>query len=201
MLGYPVQEQSENTGISLAKGHKGHQGLCPMKRRLHGDPSIRFWNTWCIWGKEDGFFLVVPSDTARGNRHKQKYMKYHLNFRKIFLLQGWMSTVTGFPVVEPSSLERVTQTTCAVWLCSEQRGWTGPLSPWHLYHWNLCLDRSPKNSWNQSEVRCDELNPGWEWNTHSSEHPLPLLWLLLSSLLLHLSSIFTRTADFLRVFS
>lgn len=31
VLGYPVQEQRESTGISLAKGHKGHQGLSPMK--------------------------------------------------------------------------------------------------------------------------------------------------------------------------
>lgn len=70
--------------------------LSQEKRRLSEDPSI-FWNTWWMWGKEDGFFLVAPSDRTRGNRHKQKYMKYHFNSRKIFVLWGWMSTVTGFP--------------------------------------------------------------------------------------------------------
>jgi len=33
---------------------------------------------------EDGarLCLVVPSDRTRGNRHKSKYMKFHLNTKK-----------------------------------------------------------------------------------------------------------------------
>jgi len=43
--------------------------------------------------KEDGakLFSVVPGGTS-GSRHKLKYMKFHVNIRKAYLLEGLSNT-------------------------------------------------------------------------------------------------------------
>jgi len=49
------------------------------------------------WNEEERarLFPVVPSDRTRGNGHKLKNMKFHLNTVKDFLLLGWSNTGTG----------------------------------------------------------------------------------------------------------
>jgi len=59
------------------------------KRRLRGDiiNAYKYLKGGC---QEDGarLFSVVPSDRIRGNRHKMKHKKFHLNMRKnIFTLR------------------------------------------------------------------------------------------------------------------
>ena len=53
--------------------------------RLRGD-LIHVYKYLMGGNGEEGarLFLVVPVDRTRGNGHKQKHMKFHLNTRKYF---------------------------------------------------------------------------------------------------------------------
>jgi len=78
------------------------------KRRLRGDlrKAYKYLNSGC---QEDGarLFSVVPSDRTRGNRHKLKHRKFHLNMRKNFLTLRVTEPWNRLPreVVDSPSLE------------------------------------------------------------------------------------------------